>query len=90
MHAIRLRSDRHMSAAILQMQAAFGCDHRCITTKEQHNWIKDNDRKIDIGFLVLISFSNDTARCRTNIVVMYVKRGFPSYLLFVKTNYYSN
>ena len=73
------------------MQAAFGCDHRCITTKEQHNWIKDNDRKkFDIDFFVLISYSHDIVRCRTNIVVMYVKRGFPNYLLFVKTIYYSN
>ena len=29
-------------------------------------------------------------RCRTNTVVMYVKRGFSNRLLFVKTHYHSN
>ena len=42
-------------------------------------------KNFDIDFLVLISFVRDMVRCRTNIVVMYVKRGFPNYLLFVKT-----
>ena len=57
--------------------------------KNSINGCKLRTKNLDIVFLVLISFFHDMARCRTNIVVMYVKRWFPNYLLF-KTNYYSN
>ena len=51
---------------------------------------KITTKNVDIDFLILFSFFHDMVRCRTNIVVMYVKRWFPNYLFFVKTNYYSN
>ena len=41
-------------------------------------------------FAVLIYFFNDMISCRPNIVVMYMERGLSSFLIFVKTQYYSN
>ena len=41
-------------------------------------------KNVDIDFLVLISFFHDMVRCRTNIAVMYVKRGFPNIYFLLK------
>ena len=60
--------------------------------RQKHSIIgfKITTKNFDIDFLVLIYFFRVIVRCRTNIVAMYVKSGFPNYLLLVKTNYYSN
>ena len=84
MHAIRIRSDRHVLTAIVRMRSRIYNDRRTALLDLK------NDQNFDVDFLVSISFFHNMVRCRTNTVVMYVKRGFSTCLLFVKTNYYSN
>ena len=51
---------------------------------------KMTTKNFDIDFLVLISFFHDMIRCKTNTVVMYVKREFSNCPLFVEIHFYSN
>ena len=46
-------------------------------------------KKFGIDFLVLISFFHNMVRCRTNAVVMYVKRELSNCLFFIETHHYS-
>ena len=51
---------------------------------------KMTTKKFDIDLLALIYFFHNMIRCRTNTVVMYVKRGYSNCPRFVKTHYYSD